>query len=110
MDFQTRRHFLQGSLALAGLGLLSSCGVLPSQTQRPASVPRIGFLAANSAEFMRAGRQAFRQGLQELGQVEGQTVVVDERYADGKLELLPNLTAELIRLRVDVIVAVPEVA
>jgi putative ABC transport system substrate-binding protein len=48
--------------------------------------------------------EAFRQGLRELGYVEGKTLVVDFRYADGKFDRLPGLVAELVRLKVDVIV------
>jgi putative ABC transport system substrate-binding protein len=53
----------------------------------------------------RVNRAAFRQGLHELGYVEGQTIVLEERWAEGKLERLPDLAAELGRLQVDIIVA-----
>jgi putative ABC transport system substrate-binding protein len=49
--------------------------------------------------------EAFRQGLRELGYVEGQNLVIEYRYAEGSQERLPNLAAELVRLKVDVIVA-----
>jgi putative ABC transport system substrate-binding protein len=49
----------------------------------------------------------FRQGLRELGWVEGQNIVIDYRYAEGRFDRLPDLAAELVRLKVDIIVAVP---
>ncbi len=64
-------------------------------------IPRVGFLAATTrAEFV----EAFRQGLRELGYVEGQNVVVEYRFAEGQLDLVPRLAAELVALGVDVIV------
>jgi putative ABC transport system substrate-binding protein len=51
--------------------------------------------------------EAFRQGLRDLGYIEGQTVAIESRYADGRFERLPDLAAELVRLKVDVIVASP---
>jgi len=75
----------------------------PAQAQQPTKIPRIGFLAANpSGSSDRA--QAFRQGLRELGYVEGKNIVIEWRDAEGKSERLPALAAELIRLKVDVIV------
>src|SRR4051812_11685882 len=95
-----RRGLLQGSLALASLGLLAGCQAprLPWQT---AKLPRIGWLgnAARGEEL-----NAFRHGLGELGYVEGRTIVIEERYSDARMEVLPGLAAELVRLEVDVIV------
>jgi len=98
---RTRRRFLQGGLALAGLGLLSGCG-FPSLQARPATkVPRVGFL---SLVPVGPSEDAFRQGLHELGYVEGQTITIEWRYAEGREEQLPALAAALVRLDVDVIV------
>ena len=60
--------------------------------------------AASSAAFYSARVEAFRQRLRELGYVEGKNIVIEYRYAEGKLERLPDLAAELVRLKVDVIV------
>jgi putative tryptophan/tyrosine transport system substrate-binding protein len=74
-----------------------------TEAQQPAKVTRIGFLGANpSSSNDRA--EAFRQGLRELGYVEGKNIVIEWRSAEGKLDRLPMLAAELVRLRVDVIV------
>ena len=101
MKHRTRRRFLQGSLVLAGLGMLGGCGVVPSATPTPAKVPRIGWLGDDSRGD---SLKAFRQGLGELGYVEGQTIVIEVRHHEGRLERLPELAAELVRLEVDVIV------
>ena len=74
------------------------------EAQQPARIPRIGILIAASASFFSARVEAFRQRLRELGYVEGKNIVIEYRYAEGKLERLPDLAAELVRLKVDVIV------
>ena len=67
-------------------------------------VPRIGFLTASPSVF--PGRiEAFRQGLRELGYVEGKNIVIEWRYTEGKLDRAPALAAELVRLKVDIIVS-----
>jgi len=78
----------------------------PAGAQQAKKIPRIGFLASVSASSDADRIEAFRQGLRELGYVEGQNVTIEYRWADGKFEQLPDLAAELVRLRVDVIVAV----
>ncbi len=79
------------------------CGAVV-EAQQPAGIPRIGILIAASASFFSARVEAFRQRLRELGYVEGKNIVIEYRYAEGKLERLPDLAAELVRLKVDVIV------
>ena len=74
------------------------------EAQQPTKVPRIGFLTAASPSAIAARIEAFRQGLRELGYVEGKNIVIEWRYAEGKLDRLPALAAELVRLKVDVIV------
>jgi putative ABC transport system substrate-binding protein len=80
--------------------------LLRAQPARPAGkVPRIGWLALNSAETTPHQFAAFRQALSERGWVEGRSVLIEARRADGRPERLPALAAELVRLEVDVIVA-----
>ncbi|SRR6266404_1738309 len=77
---------------------------LPAQAQQPTKIPRIGFLGANFPTTNPARHEAFRQGLRELGYVEGKNIVIEWRYAEGKFDRLPDLAAELVRLKVDVMV------
>jgi len=73
--------------------------------QQAEKVPRIGYLRVTSASDRPPLLDAFRQGLRELGWVEGQNIVIDYRFAEGRLDRLPDLAAELVRLKVDVIVS-----
>ena len=75
-----------------------------ADAQQP-KVSRIGYLSGGSASAAAPRVDAFRQGLRELGYVEGQNIVVEYRYADGNLDRMADLAAELIRLKVDVIVS-----
>jgi len=77
---------------------------LPAEAQQTAKVARIGFLSLNLAPNPHL-KEAFRQGLRDLGYVEGRNVVIEYRDAGGKVERLPALAAELIALQVDVILA-----
>ena len=76
----------------------------PARAQQPARIPRIGILSPSSASSNSARVEAFRQRLRELGYVEGKNIVIEYRSAEGKLERLPDLAAELVGLKVDVIV------
>jgi putative tryptophan/tyrosine transport system substrate-binding protein len=79
---------------------------LASFAQQPAKIARIGFLHPASPEGVGDVRlQAFRDGLHELGYVEGKNLQLEVRWGEGKLERLPALAAELVQLKVDVIVA-----
>ena len=80
---------------------------IPARAQQPARIPRIGILIAASTSFYSARVEAFRRRLRELGYVEGKNIVIEYRYAEGKLERLPDLAAELVRLKVNVIVTAP---
>jgi putative ABC transport system substrate-binding protein len=82
---------------------LAICGAV-AQAQQPAGIPRIGILITPSASSYSARLEAFRRRLRELGYVEGKNLVIEYRYAEGKRERLPDLAAELVRLKVDVIV------
>ncbi|HWH78916.1 MAG TPA: ABC transporter substrate-binding protein, partial [Candidatus Binatus sp.] len=75
-----------------------------TDAQQPTKVPRIGFLIASSPSVNAARIAAFQQGLRELGYVEGKSIVIEWRSAEGKLDRLPTLADELVRLKPDVIV------
>ena len=75
-----------------------------ADAQQPTKIPRIGYLSAPSPSNMAARNEAFRQGLRDLGYVEGKNIVIEYRSGEGKLDRLPALAAELVRLKVDVIV------
>ncbi len=79
---------------------------LTAEAQPPAGVPRIGTLWGNPISASAHLLEAFRRGLRELGYVEGQNIAIEHRSAEGKWERLPDLAAELVRLKVDVIVTV----
>jgi putative ABC transport system substrate-binding protein len=74
------------------------------EAQQPAKIPRLGYLMALSPD-QSPDLKAFRQGLATLGYVEGKNIVIEYRYAEGKLDRLPDLAAELVALKVDIIVA-----
>jgi putative ABC transport system substrate-binding protein len=96
-------------LSAIGLMLTLALGLLlvpPAAEAQPSpKVPRLGVLAAYSSTAASRNHAAFRQGLRELGYVEGQTIILEERWAEGKLERLPDLAADLVRLQVDILVA-----
>jgi ABC-type uncharacterized transport system substrate-binding protein len=75
-----------------------------AEAQQPTKVPRIGYLFGASLSADSARIPAFRQGLRELGYVEGKNIIIEYRYAEGKFDRLPALAAELVRLKVDIIV------
>ena len=82
--------------------LFALCWV--AEAQQPKKVPRLGFLFGSSLSANSARHEAFRQGLRELGYVEGKNIVIDWRSAEEKLDRLPALAADLVRLKVDIIV------
>jgi len=76
-----------------------------AQAQQSGKLPRIGFLLDTPAETARARIEAFRQGLRELGYIEGKNIIIELRSAEGKTERRAEISAELVRLQVDVIVS-----
>src|SRR5581483_4280887 len=91
------------SVLWLALGTLLFGLCLPAEAQQSSKVLRIGVLNATSASASAARIDAFRQGLRDLGYEEGKNIVIEYRYADGKLERLGALAAELVRLNVDFI-------
>jgi putative tryptophan/tyrosine transport system substrate-binding protein len=85
------------ALALASVHL--------AEAQQPTKIPRIGYIDGGFPSTNAARIDAFRQGLREHGYMEGKNIVVEYRHAEGKLDRLPTLLAELLRLKVEVIVA-----
>jgi putative ABC transport system substrate-binding protein len=77
---------------------------LAAEAQAPAKVARIGFIQTSASEEQVHLTKAFDEGLRELGYVEGRNIVIERRFAGGKQERLPALAAELVRLKLDVIV------
>jgi putative ABC transport system substrate-binding protein len=78
---------------------------LPVEAQQAVKIPRIGFLEASSASTIAVRLGAFRQELQRLGWIEEKTITIEYRFAEHKRERVPELVADLVRLKVDVIVA-----
>jgi len=76
-----------------------------ADAQQATKIPRIGYIGTNSPTTNAARIEAFRQGLRALGYVEGKNIVIEWRWAEGQLDRLPALTAELVRLKVDIIVS-----
>src|SRR2546430_11779942 len=89
-------------LALLALG----AAPFAAEAQQATKVARIGYLATNPATAPHV-REAFLQGLRDLGYVEGRNLVIEYREAEGKVDRLPALAAELVALKVDIIVAAP---
>ena len=76
-----------------------------AEAQQPTKIPRIGYLSATSLSTTAARVEAFRRGLNELGYTEGKDILIQYRYAEGKLDRVRELALELVRLNVDVIVS-----
>ena len=75
-----------------------------AQAQQPKKVPRIGYLSNTDPATDSARAEAIRLALRELGYIEGQNIATEYRYAEGKPDRFPELAAELVRLKVDIIV------
>jgi len=93
-----RRAFIAGVVSVLGVPLAG-------EAQQPGKVPRVGFLGPRSRSDGTPYLDAFLQGLRELGWVEGQNIAIEYRFAEGRLDRLAALAAELVRLKVDVILA-----
>ena len=91
-------------IAIAAAAILILASVRLAEAQQPKKVPRIGVLFPGTPASFSTRTEAFLQGLRELGYVEGKTITIEWRWAQDRVEQLPELAAELVRLNVDVIV------
>jgi putative ABC transport system substrate-binding protein len=89
-----------GSFALSVM--LITLG-FPAKAQQPKKVFRIGYLSSAGPAFESARSESIRLALRELGYIEGQNIAIEYRYAEGKRDWFPELAAELVRLKVDII-------
>jgi len=89
-------------VSILAISILTSIQL--AHAQKPAKVPRIGMLFTGTASPPSARTEAFRKGLRDLGYIEGKNIILEWRFAEGKLDRLPDLAAELVRLPVDIIV------
>ena len=96
------------SLVVISLVLTLAAASLPVEAQQAKRIVRIGFLSPGSPSHARTSGmlEAFRRGMSELGHIEGRTFTIEPRWAEGQYDRLPSFAAELVRLKVDVIVAV----
>src|SRR4249920_1773284 len=83
--------------------VLLAVGVI-AEAQQPKKVPRIGYLSITDAATDSPRADGIRLALRELGYIEGQNIVIEYRYAEGKNDRLPELAADLVHLKVDIIV------
>jgi len=102
------RH--EGEMNKRKLGSCALCAMLfalcsSAEAQQPKKVPRMGYLAGSDAATESTRAESIRLALRELGYIEGQNIAFEYRYAEGKQDRYPELAAELVRLKVDVIVA-----
>jgi putative ABC transport system substrate-binding protein len=95
-----RRDFI----ALLG-GATAAAWAPAAGAQVPPKIPRIGYIAGGGGSMAERMVAALRQGLSELGYIDGQTIIVEFRSAEGRSERIPELVSELVGLRVDVLVA-----
>jgi len=89
---------------ISGLCALLFALSVSAEAQQSTNVPRIAYVTASSASLQARRFEAFRQGLRDLGYVEGKNILIEYRFADGKADRLPRLAAELVDLKVNVIV------
>jgi putative ABC transport system substrate-binding protein len=87
------------------LGGVTASGTLPAHAQQPTRIPRVGIVWIASQSVVGPFHEAFREGLRDMGFVEGRSIFIEARFAQGKLELLPGIAEELVQSRVDVLVA-----
>jgi putative tryptophan/tyrosine transport system substrate-binding protein len=95
---------MKTTITLLTLSAMLFAVSFPTEAQQPKKVYRIGYLQTSSREQLLHLTKALKEGMQDLGYVEGRDITFEHRFADGKPERLPALATELVRLKVDVIV------
>ena len=93
-----------GVLSILFIVVLLAVAVI-AEAQQPKKVPRIGYLSSSDPATESSRSEPIRQALRERGYIEGQNVATEYRYSEGKNDRLPELAAELVRLKVDIIIA-----
>jgi putative ABC transport system substrate-binding protein len=91
-------------LGLSLIAFVLVTAVVVAEAQQPKKVPRIGYLSAVEPASESARSEPIRQALRELGYIEGQNIAIEYRYGEGRGDRAPELAAELVRLKVDIIV------
>ena len=105
MELQSQRKLARKKVFDFALGTMLFALCLPAQAQQPAKTPRIGLLLQGTSTSLATRLEGFQQGLRERGYVEGKNIALEQRFDDDREERLAALAADLVRLRVDVIVA-----
>jgi len=95
---------LQWSIGIIAITTILTGVSVSAQAQQPTKIPRVGFLVPGSQASFAARVEAFRQGLRDLGYIEGKNIAVEYRWAEGKLDHLRELAGELVERKVDIIV------
>jgi putative ABC transport system substrate-binding protein len=99
-----RRKTMRRRIISVVLATILLATIFPVQAQQQAKIPKIGYLAAGSASASIGGLESFQREFRKLGYAEGKNIAFESRYAENKLDRLPALADELVRLKVDVIV------
>jgi putative ABC transport system substrate-binding protein len=97
---------LLSALGVVGALLFALCSVV--EAQQSTKIPRIGYLSPVDPATESATAEAIRLALRDLGYIEGQTIAIEYRYTEGKRDRAPGLAAELVRLKVDIILVAGE--
>jgi ABC-type uncharacterized transport system substrate-binding protein len=95
---------MKAKILVYALSALILTAIHIAEAQQSIKVPKVGFLVVPSRSFFADRMESFRQGLHSLGYVEGKNIVIEYRYAEGKLDRLPELAKELVGVKVDLIV------
>ena len=104
MTSRSDRNHMKQKITVLTLGAMLLALCVSAEAQQPKKVSRIGYLAASDPATDSARSEAIRLALRELGYIEGQNIAIEYRYAEGKADRYPEFLAELVRLKVDIIV------